>query len=425
MKGRYKIAAAVAAILIAYSAYATSLSTPPTNPVIIIDLPERACVEAGCLHPQAYATIVYAPSPPAGKPYIAVRYLSPGSKALFSLPPELYATWANYLVNEEGPALPSIGVVVLAYTSKDIAYSIIVLADPSSPLAPVSPGVREVSVGERGFKVADSSPPSIPRYGSPGNVPEGLRWGDVVSAGVPMIDESPVVIGSGVGVATHSPYVGSPVRLSTTGAQVRVSGTPAVVRSSGGTASISAYLGDGLYAVTLTYEGIPVYVAGVVRTAYAGVLAGVNATVSLNITVTAWVDDAVMIPLLYPLSLNSTLLLWLPAPLVFVEGVSPSLTEDGKCREVPMRVGEGGATIEVGKEVGGLYAGELTPWGTPYEVSLKVSLLSVGADAAVMAYSSSPVVEVGVDKDILGSLCVVGHAGSGSGGGCVGGYCPS
>lgn len=424
MRGRYKLAAVAAAALIAYSVFAASLPTVPPNPILIVDLPERACIGAGCLYPQTYAVVVYAPSPPGTEPFIDLEYVPPGSKALFNLPPTLYDAWARYLVGGGGPALPSIGVVVLAYTSRDIAYSIEVVVDTYSPLVPVSPGVREVIIDEGAFRYVAAAPPPIPGHGSPGNVPEGVRWGDIASVGVPSFDESPVVIRSRVGEAADSPYVSAPVELSVGGAWVKVSGTPAVVRSSRGAASISAYLGEGLYAVILTYEGLPIYVAGVIRAAYAGALAGVNATLALNVSLSAWVSGTDMIPLLYPLNPNSTLLYWVPTPLVFVGGISPSLTEGGECLEAPMSVRGGEAVIKLGQDVEGLYIGDLTAPGAPYRVSLKASLYPVRADAAVMAYSGSPVVEVGVKKGILGGLCVIGHEGGGWGGGCIGEYCP-
>ncbi|GEM_PF-4119439 len=424
MRGRYKLAAVAAAALIAYSVLAASLPTAPPNPVLIVDLPERACIGAGCLYPQTFAVIVYAPSPPGGVPFIDVEYVSPGSKALFDLPPTLYDAWARYLVSGGGPALPSVGVIALAYTSRDIAYSIEVVANTSSPLAPMSPGIKEVIIDEGAFRVVAAEPPPIPGYGPPDNVPVGVRWGDIASAGVPQIDDSPVVIESRIGEAAGSPYVKAPVKLSAGEVWVNVSGTPAVVRSGGGTASISAYLGKGLYAVIMTYEGLPIYVAGVVRAAYAGVLAKGNATVALNVSLTAWVRGTEAIPLLYPLSLNSTLLYWVPTPLVFIGDINFSLTEGGECPEVPMSVRGGEAIIELGRDVEGLYVGGLTAPGASYRVSLEASLYPVGADAAVMAYSSSPVVEVGVKKGILGGLCVMGHERGGWGGGCVGGYCP-
>ncbi len=423
MRAQYKLAAVVAATLIAYSALASSLPTAPPNPVLIVDLPERACIEAGCLYPQTYAIIVYAPTPPGGEPFIDIGYFSPGSKAFFSLPSTLYGAWGRYLASGAGEAIPSIGVVVLAYTSRVITYSIKIVADAESPLAPVSPGVKKVIVDDK-FRVINVGPPPVPGYGSPSNVPEGVKWGYVVPTGVPAIDESPVVIDSGVGVAADSPYVRAPVKLSEGMAWVRVSGTPAVVRSNGGTASISIYLGKGLYAIILTLDGLPIYVAGVVKASYAGALAAVNATVALNVSMDALVSGTVMIPLLYPLSINSTLLYWVPTPLISVGGINFSLTEGGECLEAPMRVGSGEAIIRLGKDVDGLYAGVLTAPSTPYGAGLRVSLYPVEGDAVVMAYSGSPVVEVGVKRGILGGLCVIGHERSAWGGGCVGDFCP-
>ncbi len=424
MKGRYKLAVVAAAALIAYSVFAAFLSTVSPNPILVVDLPERACVEAGCLYPQTYAVIVYAPSPPGSEPFIKVKYVSPGSKVLFDLPPTLYDAWARYLVGGGGQAIPSVGAVVLAYTSREVAYSIEVITDPSSPLAPLSPGVKEATIDEESFKVAAVAVPPIPGYGSPNNVPEGVKWGDIASVGVPLIDESPIVIESRVKDAADSPYVKASVKLSAGGAWVKVSGTPAVVKSIGGIASISAYFGEGLYTVILTYEGLPIYVAGVVRATYAGAFAEVNATVALNVSLTAWVSGTVVIPLLYPLSLNSTLLYWVLTPLVFVGDINFSLTEGGECLEVPMSVGGGEAIIKLGQDVEGFYIGDVTAPSAPYRVSLEASLYPVGADDAVMAYSSSPVVEVGLKKGVLGGLCVMGHERGGVGVGCVDEYCP-
>ena len=424
MRGRYKLIAVAAAALIVYSVFVASIPTTQPNPVIIVDLPERACAEAGCLYPQTYAVMVYAPSPPGSEPFINIGYFSPGSKASFLLPPTLYRAWAKYLADEGGPAIPSVGVVVLAYTSRVIAYSIEIVTNASSPLSPISSGIKEIAIDEEAFAAVSLEPPPIPGYGSLSNVPEGMRWGNVVSVGVSSVDESPILIDSGVGEAADSPYVKAPVKLSKGGMWVRASGTPVVVSSSGGIASVSAYLGEGLYAVILTYEGLPIYVAGVVKTAYAGALAAVNATVSLNISVTAWISGTVMIPLLYPLSLNSTLLYWLPVPLAFIGGINASLIENGECPEAPMKVGEGKAVVKLGKDLEGLYIGGITAPGAPYEARMKASLYPVEGDAAIMTYSSSPVVEVGVRKGMLGGLCMIGHERAGWGGGCVNGYCP-
>lgn len=424
MRGRYKLAFLVAAAIITYSALAATIPAAPQGPVLIVDLPERVCVGVGCLYPQAYAVIVYAPAPPGGEPFIDVEYVSSGSKVLFSLPSALYDPWSRYLVRGGGPAIPSVGVVALAYTSREIAYSIKVVADASSPLAPISSGVREVAIEEDSFHLAHAPTPRIPGYGSPENVPEGARWGDVAPVGIEAIDRSPVLIRSSVGSAARSPYVKDTVRLSESEARVTVSGTPAVVSSVKGIASTSVYLEEGLYAVIFTYEGIPVYVAGVVRASYTGLLAEFNATVALNASITAWVNGVEMIPLLYPLSINLTLLYWVSAPLAFMDGINFSLTDEGACVEAPMRVGRGDAIIKVGQDIEGLYIGDLAVTGIPYGAVLKASLYPLEAEAVVMAYSSSPVVEIGLNNDLLGGICVVGHRESGWGGGCVDGYCP-
>lgn len=424
MRARYRFVAAVVAALIVYAAVAASLAPRPQAPVVVVDLPIKACVRAGCLYPQVYAVIVYASSPPGTPPYVSIRYLPPGSKAMFTIPPALYDAWARYLVTEGGSSVPSVGVVVLGYTSNIITYAIRVLANAASPLSPIHSGTKEVVIEDSDFDTSPIEPPPIPGYGDPASAPAGLTWGSILSTGVPEIDKSPTVIAAGVGQAAGSQYVKKVVRLSNETGNVALSATPVTAESSGGASSVSAYLGSGLYAIIFTYEGLPLFVVGVVRAGYAGTIAAVNETVSLNITVLARINGTEAVPLLYPINLSATALYWVPAPLISIRAINFSFITGGECIEAPMKVSSGGVVVHVREDVKGLYAGDMNGESPATWLPLQASLYPLTADAAVMAYSGSPVVEVGVRKGLLGGVCVVGHEKSGWGGGCVGGFCP-